>query len=385
MRLLVLTSVYPTKRAPWAGSFVRARLHALSRAGVQVECRAVIPVRGPVLRQLARLGGGDPRGHGACQSEPFVPVFVPMRSLEAARLASGRCSQALVRRAARHVTEQVDLHDYDHVMAHGMYGIPVGAVAQELLGDDNYSVVCHGSDVNVLMEKNRAMYVRALDGAKRVIFVSEALRRQGYEMGMRSKQSCVIPNGVDLHVFRPELRGPSRTKLGIGSEEPVAVFVGNLQSVKGADRLPGIAAELAELQPEAHFLVAGDGPLRRVLETRLHGKSRLLGRLATEEVAAVLAAADVAVLPSRSEGWPTVIQEAHACGTPVVGAGVGGIPEALRVTGTMVPEGPALERRMAAAIAQCLERRGAANTLRESAALLSWDLIVRRELEVMQS
>jgi teichuronic acid biosynthesis glycosyltransferase TuaC len=385
MRLLVLTSVYPTKRSPWAGSFVRARLRALSQAGVQVECRAVVPVRSPVMRQLTRLGGGDPRGYGACRIEPFVPVLVPMRSFEAVRLANGRCSQTLVRRAARHVAEQVDLHDYDHVLAHGMYGIPAGAVAQELLRDESYTVVCHGSDVNVLMQKNRALYVRSLDGAKRVIFVSEALRRRAHEMGMNSTNSCVIPNGVDLDIFRPELRGPCRRNLGIGSEEPVVAFVGNLQPVKGADRLPRIAEVLAEVQPQAHLLVAGDGPLRRFLETRLHGNSRLLGRLSTEEVAAVLAAADVAVLPSRSEGWPTVIQEAHACGTPVVGAGVGGIPEALSVTGTVVPEGPAMERRMAVAVADSLESRGAENDLRESAALLSWDSIVRRELEVMQS
>lgn len=382
MRILVLTNLFPTERAPWGGGFVLSRVEALRSAGHDVDCRAIVPRRTKVARWVAgSLLGGDPRGHGALHSLQFPAVYVPMDGLQALMMARGVCPQRLVEKAAARLAAAVDLNSYDFVIAHGMYGVPAGSVAKAAVGDDKYAVVCHGSDINLLMPSNRRLYKAALDGARTSVFVSSALAARARSLGMESESVAVVPNGVDLARFNPDRRSAARGRLGLGAEDPVVAFVGNLAKVKGADRLPSLVTELAKLKSPVHWLIAGDGPLRGAIEEDLGPSNRMLGRLDQEQVADLMAASDVLVLPSRSEGWPTVIREAHASGTSVVGSDVGGIPEALATTGRIIPEGPDFAYTFASAVRDALEddehvRRG----LRTSAEGGSWDAVVRDEL-----
>lgn len=381
MRILLLTNLYPTERAPWDGGFIRSRVEALRSAGHEVECRAIVPVRVGAARWAGRLAGGDPRGHGAQQGSPFPPLFVPMDDLASLRMHRGVCSRRLVAKAARALNEAFDLGAFDLVIAHGMYGIPAGAVARAAVGPGNYSVVCHGSDVNVLMASNRQLYRAALDDSNVSLFVSAALASRARELGMSSQRVAVVPNGVDLALFNPGRRDRARERLGLSAEDDVVAFVGKLAMVKGADRLPEIAAAVVEVRPAARWLIAGDGPLGVGLAQAFGSEVRMLGRLAQDEVADMMAASDALVIPSRSEGWPTVIREAHASGTPVVGSSVGGIPEALAQTGRVVPEGPGFERRFAQAVAETLDE-GPRNRgeLRAAAERNSWSVVVQKEL-----
>jgi glycosyltransferase involved in cell wall biosynthesis len=114
-----------------------------------------------------------------------------------------------------------------------------------------------------------------------------------------------------------------RAELGLASRRALVVCVARLHHQKGLDVLLDAATRLAG---PPLVVIAGDGPLRPELQAgirRTQAPVRLLGRRA--DVADLLAAADLVVLPSRWEGSPLVLQEAMALGRPVVATDVGGV------------------------------------------------------------
>jgi teichuronic acid biosynthesis glycosyltransferase TuaC len=113
-------------------------------------------------------------------------------------------------------------------------------------------------------------------------------------------------------------------------------------------------AQLVQQRPQvwsrATLLIVGDGPDRALLQQAISdlglvAQVRLVGTVPNADLARWYSAADVLVLASSREGWPNVLLEAMACGTPVVASAVGGIPEVLasRQVGRLVtqrsPEG----------------------------------------------
>ncbi|MFP5316774.1 MAG: glycosyltransferase [Acidimicrobiia bacterium] len=179
----------------------------------------------------------------------------------------------------------------------------------------------------------------------------------------------IVPPGVDHEVFAPGDRGAARVELGLDldPEAPVLLFVGRIQPLKGAD----VAVRtLAELPPDVVLLIVGgpSGPdgaseLRRVKslvkELGLAGRVRFVPPQPHESLPAFYRAADVCLVPSRSESFGLVALEAAACGTPVVAAAVGGLCTLVDhgVTGFLV------EGRDPSAYAACVGRLLADRTL----------------------
>jgi len=148
-------------------------------------------------------------------------------------------------------------------------------------------------------------------------------------------------NGVDGELFKPRDRATARAELGLPSG-PVAVYVGNLKPEKGVLDLPRAWSSVVQRVPDATLVIVGDGPLHGKLAAvtqSLGERVRLLPRQALARVPAVMAAADVLVLPSHSEGTPNVVLEALASGRRVVATGVGGVPDLITddKLGTLVP------------------------------------------------
>lgn len=152
----------------------------------------------------------------------------------------------------------------------------------------------------------------------------------------------VIHNGVPPASFNytTEMRAEARADLGVSPDQPVLLFVGGLHYRKGADVL--IRAVVGLPPPACRLLVCGEGELADDLrasaaELGLGDCVRFLGY--RRDVPALMAAADLFVLPSRWEGCPMVILEAMAAGLPIVATAVGGVPELIRdgQEGLLVP------------------------------------------------
>lgn len=122
-------------------------------------------------------------------------------------------------------------------------------------------------------------------------------------------------------------RAATRAALGLGERDVLVVTVGRLAPQKNLGMVLDVAAALADL-PHTQFVIAGDGPLRTELVARARAdgsRVRLLGRV--DDVASLLAAADVALLTSTWEARALVAQEALLAGLPLVSTRVGGIEE----------------------------------------------------------
>ncbi|SNX74578.1 glycosyltransferase involved in cell wall bisynthesis [Cereibacter ovatus] len=133
------------------------------------------------------------------------------------------------------------------------------------------------------------------------------------------------------------------------------VFVGRLAAVKGVPVLLDAFAEVLKTHPDARLTLVGDGPERAAIEARaeaLGGAVTFTGYLSQDEVAGVLARADLFALPSFAEGVPVVLMEAMASRLPVVATRIAGIPELVAEgdSGCLVPPGDA------PALARALER-----------------------------
>jgi glycosyltransferase involved in cell wall biosynthesis len=267
-----------------------------------------------------------------------------------------------------------------------MYYIPAGEIAYYLAKKYNkpYIITLHGSDVNLLMPKRKKKYVKILEKATKVIFVSKALLEKAKSFGYSGKNSVVIPNGFDPEIFKPMDREKIRKELGIYKKRVKYVgFVGNLLSIKRADKLPEIFGNIMKEMDNVRFLIVGDGELKEKIAQEMKEMDVIFaGRIPQEEVAKYMNAMDVMILPSRNEGWPCVVLEAQACGTCVIGSSNGGIPEAIGFEEYVVEEGKEFEKRFAKKVVEVLEKGYDRSILINRAKDFTWEEIVRREIKI---
>jgi glycosyltransferase involved in cell wall biosynthesis len=166
----------------------------------------------------------------------------------------------------------------------------------------------------------------------RVVAVSEAVREQLLRDGVAPGRVVTIPSAVDAAGLRAARRPGGRGRLGLPAGARLAVTPAALTREKGHRTLLAAAAILRSAVPDLHWALAGSGPerapLRREAE-RLGVGDRLHWLGQVEDVASLLAEADVVVVPSLSEGLGTAALEALALGVPLVASGVGGLVEIL--------------------------------------------------------
>jgi glycosyltransferase involved in cell wall biosynthesis len=193
----------------------------------------------------------------------------------------------------------------------------------------------------------------------------------------------VIPSAVPVAEIAAAHPAGWRARLGLAPAVPLLVNVAALTPEKGHDVLLDAAARLRAAVPAAAWLVAGDGPRRGELAARtraagLDGTVRWLGHV--DDVAGLLAEADVVVSASTAEGLGSTLLDALALGRPIVAAAAGGVPEVLAGdAGLLVPPGDAPA--LAAAVARVLADPALAGALRAAATRRATAFDVRRMAE----
>lgn len=203
-----------------------------------------------------------------------------------------------------------------------------------------------------------------------LVTVSEHVRKEALQDGVRPEKIVVIPNGVKLPRVEPADISRVRAELGQGANRPLVVAVGRLTYQKAHTYLLQAAPTVLARFPGAVFAIAGDGPLRAELEaeaTRLgiSAQVKLLG--VRSDVPALMAVADVFVLSSRSEGMPLVLLEAMGSGAAVVATRVQGVDELIEDGRSGLVVEPENVAELSAAILRLLSNEDERNDLGSAA------------------
>lgn len=205
----------------------------------------------------------------------------------------------------------------------------------------------------------------------------------------------VVAPGVDHAFFAPGDRAQARRAVGLHPEGPLVLFVGRIQPLKGVAVAVGAVAALAH--PAATRLAVVGGPSgphgvehlaevrRRAVEAGIADRVRFYDPQPHELLSSFYRAADVCVVPSRSESFGLVALEAAACGVPVVASAVGGLTTLVDDQETGVLVDPATPERFAAAIDSVLGDPAWAASLGAAAAARARRYTWRRAAEVLRS
>ena len=339
MRLLFLSNEFPNLCEPTKATFNYDLLAALAR---EHEVTAISPIswwdelrtrctqpfrRWPRTRHLGRLVVHHPR---------FYYTPGRLRHLYGSFLWwSLRATASQVLRGPRP----------DCVLSYWAH--PDGEAAVRLaqaLGVPSV-VMVGGSDVLLLAQDPRRQRCirRVLEQADAVVAVSRDLADKVAAMGIDRQRVHVMRRGVDGSIFSPGDRQAARRKLRLPAARRLLLWVGRMVPVKGLDTLLAACDRLSQGAHDFQLCLIGDGPLRPSLAAEverlgLSDHVTFVGSVDHDQLGPWFQAADLTVLPSRSEGVPNVLLESLACGTPFVASTVGGVPEiASRAAGRLVP------------------------------------------------
>ncbi len=362
-------------RAPPAGRPLRVAMLASvfppSIGGIQSHTLRLgqkLVARGVEVHVVTRIQ------RGLSPFERMAGVRVHRVGLAAARGSAG--SAAFIAeglRALLWLRNEVDVLHAHQLLSPATVGLLAAALTGLPLVVNPHACGSIG-DVSVLSATRvgRLRLRAVVERASAFVAVSQAIRDELVAVGASPASIWNITNGVDADRFSPVLAGEKRMfrrALGFG-DGPLVVFAGRLAPEKGVDVLLDAWPRLVARVPGARLCLMGSGGEEARLREQAHAlriedSVRFTGGV--DDVAPYVRVADVAVLPSRSEGMPVALLEAMSCAVPVVATRVGGSAEVLDdgVTGQLVPvESP---QALAAAMAEALLERAPAARRAEAA------------------
>lgn len=243
----------------------------------------------------------------------------------------------------------------DVVHCHTSHAHTLGALAARLAGRP---VVIVSRRVDFSIFRNSFLRLNGIKyraGVDRIVCVSDAVRDVLLRDGLLPERLRVVRSAVDPRRVLEAPRVDVRARLGWPASAKVVLAVGALVEHKGHRHLLEAMPKVVAGAPDAHLLIAGEGPLRPALEELARAlwiDRRLAMPGYVEDLAGWFQDAAVLCMPSIDEGLGTSVLDAMAAGVPVVASRAGGIPEMVRdgVEGLLVPPGGP------AALAQALVR-----------------------------
>ncbi|SEH44139.1 Glycosyltransferase involved in cell wall bisynthesis [Halobacillus karajensis] len=307
-RVLVISNMYPSRKNPTYGIFVRNQVEALRKKGLKIDIAVNRDNRGGKLNLLKKYGRW------------FLKTI--------SKLPSGR--------------------KYDVVHAHYIFPSGLPALLFKKLFKTKLIVTSHGGDLDQMAKKSpliRKMTGYILQEADHVIVVGEALKQEVTgNFGIPEQKVSVINMGVNRKVFAPMDAVKAKQELKLAPDRKHLLFVGNWIEAKGlrelSEAFQRLNAKRGDLElhllgskKSEQFLEELEASIEQANKDRIH----FHGPKDQKAVGKWMAAADVFVLPSHIEGFGLVALEAMSCHTPVVATDVGGLSYLLKDgTGVLV-------------------------------------------------
>jgi len=357
LRVLVITRIFPNAVEPLSSPFNRQQFAALSQL-CDVQVMATIPwFPGASLVRRSRTWGlrkvpARDVIEGIEVSHPRVAYVPGVAGLSGALEIASLLPHFLARR-----------RDIDVVLGSWAYPDGAAAVALARLIGVPAVIKVHGSDLNVqsTMFGPRTNLSLALPRVSRLVAVSAALGEKAISLGVPRHRVNVVQNGTDSSLFCVRDQSATRSALhwpGGTWPRRMVLYCGRIERAKGVMDLIAAFSAIASRAPDLSLALLGEGggmAEAKALAAPLGERVVFLGARPLAEVPQWMAASTLVTLPSHAEGSPNVIREALACGRPVVGTAVGGIPELLTTANGSVTElGAMVPARDPAALGEAL-------------------------------
>jgi glycosyltransferase involved in cell wall biosynthesis len=238
----------------------------------------------------------------------------------------------------------VKKYGIDVINAH--WAIPPGFIATftNKLHKKPVLITLYGAELFPVIKKNsrimKWMISYALNNAEKVVGISDVTCDAGEEISGRGNIE-ILPDGIDVETFNPSADEKEiKNKYGL-NDYHLIFSSGRLVERKGFKYLIEALPIVSKKFPNTKLIIGGDGPEKECLENlamnlRLKENVIFPGFIPDINFPKYMKACDVFVLPAVVDGWgdtegsATILLEAMACGTPVVGTNVGGIPYAIK-------------------------------------------------------
>jgi N-acetyl-alpha-D-glucosaminyl L-malate synthase BshA len=307
---------------------------------IGITCYPTYGGSGAVATELGiALAARGHEVHFITYAHPFrLPIFSPRIYYHEVAIGSYPLFQyppydlALAVRMHEVATQQkLDLLHVHYAIPHATSAWLAKQMLREVGHDLPVVTTLHGTDITIVGQDHsyHAITRFSIDKSDRVTAVSQHLKDETVRaFGCEQQRVEVIPNFVDPAVFRRTASDAAlRQQLGDGRK--VLMHISNMRPVKRVTDVVQIFAAVRREIPSVLVMV-GDGPDRPAAEEEarrldVEGDVRFLGKI--DGVAPLIASADLYLLTTDSESFGLSALEAQACGVPVLGYAVGGLPE----------------------------------------------------------
>lgn len=309
---------------------------------------------------------------GPLQAE-FEKARIPLSVVPYLGQRAGR-NPLLLAKVVSHVRRFIRDMEPDVVHTHGPRAHFFAGIAAGSAGSSRLVASAHGSytqftvgqtgELGGLQRQLKKTLYSGIDRltarrAARMIAVSGATRNDLVDgLGIEASKVTVVRNGIEDVVVSEASKVAVREEFGFSEDDRIVACVGRVAHHKGSTVLAEAMKMICQRSPQARFLVVGEGPMKDELR-QMTGRGELAGRAFVTgrrtDAVAIIAAADVLVMPSFSEGLPITLLEAAMSGTAVVATSVGGMPEVVKEgkTGLLCPPGD--PESLAAALTELIE------------------------------
>jgi len=327
MRILVISTPFPSQVDPTRGIFVKERIKAIAKLP-QCDVQIISPV--PWFPPLKQFPSWYPWSQYPYQ-ETFEGLSIHHPRYVLPPTIGGYFHPSLmypaVRRAVRSIRQQFD---FDIIDAHFVY--PSGVVGAMLARELDLPLVITGRGEDILSFPNSWLKRRAIRSALRctehAVALSPEIATAMTRLGAPANRVTIIPNGVDTELFRPMDREQCRQSLRLPVDSQIVLSVGDCVERKGHHLLIDAMPEILRKHPRALLvIVGGPGCFGRDFTTELKARITNLGITQRVMLAGAVphrqlpmwySAANLFALMSSREGSPNVLLEALACGTPAI-------------------------------------------------------------------
>ncbi len=383
MKILFVSNLFPDSDHPVWGQINATLLHHLAkRCEVRVlALRSTLPMLGFKVRRL------KPRAEDELLKPAYAPVwYLPKVGSRFNHRLIGAGALPVLRRLRKEFNYDVILCSWLYPDVCGLarvlprLGVPMVAISQ-------------GTDVHVYLDipVRRKLIVDTVSRLPGTITRSKDLAKRLVDAGVPESRLHPIYNGVDQEVFQPGDRAAARRELKIPADDKVILYVGNFLPIKNPLLLVRALSEVKADSRTANcrLIMIGAGPLLETAKAEAAAMETseqidFVGRKSSGEVARYMQAANVLCIPSNNEGVPNVAFEAMACGLPIVGTKVGGIPEVVceDFLGRLVGKGD--QGALTVALKDLLTEPADSRRITDYARQFSWEKTVDAYLEVLQ-